>query len=252
MILRKKHFDRFGFRHGIRLNWNLMRRLVKFGGPSGWQMWSEGMAVSLFVLYIGRIGVVEAAATTLAFSVNLIAFIPIVGLGMSVSTLVGQKIGSQEIPLAKRAVFNGLLIGLIYSGIFAVLYFFAPGIFLYAHSSAALGDQFEHIESTSIFLLKFVATYCIFDCIQIIYVSALKGAGDTRFVFLVTIVNSVLFVAVGLVGVNYLSADQELTWWWLIITGWILAYALVFFWRYRQGKWTSMTVMEGTESKQLA
>lgn len=244
LIVRRKQIRKFGLHRGIKPDWRMFRRLIRFGGPSGWQMWIEGMAVSTFVLYIGRIGVVEAAATTLAFSVNLIAFIPIVGLGMSVSTLVGQRIGSKELGLARRAVFNGLLIGMVYSGLFAVIYFFLPQVFLWAHSNAALGENYESIESTSIFLLKFVATYCIFDCIQIIYVSALKGAGDTRFVFVVTVLNSILFVFIGLAGVHYLSAEQQLTWWWTIITAWILAYAVIFYWRYRCGQWTQMTVIE--------
>ena len=264
LIARRKNMKRFGLSRGIRPNWIQMKRLLKFGGPSGWQLWMEGMAISLFVLFIGRIGIVESAATTLAFSVNLIAFIPVVGLGMSVSTLVGQKIGSQEIHLARRAVFYGLMIGLIYSSLFAVLYFAVPHLFLMAHASTALGDSFAEIESTAIFLLKFVATYCIFDCIQIIYASALKGAGDTQFIFIFTIINAILFVALGLAGITLLTADSpavvwlmgaehvddfELTWWWIVITVWILVYALVFFLRFLGGKWTRMSVIDVIRSK---
>ena len=245
LIVRRHNIKKYGLNRGILLKTPLLWRLLKFGGPSGWQLWVEGMAISLFVLYIGKIGIIEAAATTLAFSVNLIAFIPIVGLGMSVTTLVGQRIGSQELDLAKRAVFYGLLIGLAYSLFFALLYLFAPSFFLWAHAKTSLSENFEEIESTAIFLLKFVATYCIFDCIQIIYASALKGAGDTRFIFVITVVNSILFVVLGLVGVQFVGAEHELTWWWLVITTWILLYALTFYLRYRRGKWTRMSVIEG-------
>lgn len=250
LILRRPYIRRFGLNRGFWLKKHLMGRLLKYGGPSGWQMWTEGMAISVFVLYIGRIGVVEAAATTLALSVNMIAFIPLVGLGMSVTTLVGQRIGSGELQLARRAVFFGMVIGMVYSLFFAVLYLFTPGLFLWAHEMAESGENFPEIESTTIFLLKFVASYCIFDCIQIIYISALKGAGDTRFIFLATVVNSTLFVGIGLLGVRLVEPRLELTWWWIIITSWLLMYALIFFFRYRQGKWMRMSVISEPGSPQ--
>lgn len=244
LVVRKPNRKRFGLHRGVRPNTRMLGRLIKYGGPNGWQMWMEGMAISIFVMFVGRIGVVEAAATTLAFSVNLIAFIPIVGLGMSVSTLVGQKIGSQEIHLAKRAVHYGMLIGLLYSAIFALFYFVTPEVFLTVYENDMENGNFEVIKSTTITLLKFVAAYCIFDCIQIIYASALKGAGDTKFVFLITIVNSILFVLFGVLGSSFVPENQELTWWWSIITLWIVGYAIVFYFRYRNGKWTKMSVIE--------
>lgn len=243
LILKKSNWHRFGLRRGIRLNWGLLGRLLRFGGPSGWQLWIEGAAISVFIMFVGRIGVVEAAATTLAFSVNLIAFIPVVGMGMSVSTLVGQKIGSQQLSLANRAVWTGLSISVLYSLVFALLYFLTPRLFLMAHSSASVGPNFEAIESTAVFLLRFVAAYCLFDCVQVIFVSALKGAGDTRFIFFVTIINAILFIVLGILGVYLFRPEYHLTWWWAIITLWIVAYAVVFFLRFRQGQWAKMSVI---------
>lgn len=243
IIFRPVNVERFGLLKGRKFDWSLFRNLFKYGGPSGWQLCMEGIAISLFILFIGKLGHVEAAATTLAFSVNLLAFIPIVGMSMSVSTLVGQQIGARRPDLAKRAVWNGLCISLAYSSAFALLYVFWPSLFLLAHRMETHANS-EIIETQAIFLLKFVAFYCVFDAFQVTYAAALKGAGDTTFILWCTVVNSIFFVTLGIAGMNFISVENQLAWWWGIITGWILMYAVVFVLRYRTGKWMEMSVID--------
>jgi MATE family multidrug resistance protein len=54
---------------------------------------------------------------------------------------------------------------------------------------------FSEIYQYSIVLLRFVAVYSIFDTLNIIFTSAIKGAGDTRFVMFMTVLLS-LFVLI--------------------------------------------------------
>ena len=248
ILFRPVNIERFGLLTGKKFDWNLFRRLFRYGGPSGWQLCMEGVAISLFILFIGRLGHVEAAATTLAFSVNLLAFIPIVGMSMSVSTLVGQQIGARRTDLAKRAVWNGLWISLVYSSIFAMFYLFWPTLFLLAHRLETHSNSVL-IESQAVFLLRFIAVYCVFDAFQVTYAAALKGAGDTMFILWCTILNSIGFVTVGIVGLSFVPVENRLAWWWAIITGWILMFAVVFAIRYRTGKWTTMSVIELNSSE---
>jgi MATE family multidrug resistance protein len=244
LMLRRENREPFGLQTGFKLDRRLLGRLFRFGFPSGCQLWLEGLAISLFVLFIGQIGEMEAAATTIAFSLNLLAFIPVVGMGMSVSILVGERIGSNEVHLAKRAVRNGLIISLLYSLFFVVLYLFTPHFFLLAHAAGTQGAHYDGIQSTTVFLLRFVAFYCLFDCVQIIYSSALRGAGDTRFILVATLFNSVFFVTIGISGSYLIDVSFALTWWFSMITGWILGFAMIFWWRYRAEVWTGMSVIQ--------
>ena len=177
------------------------------------------------------------------FSINLLIIFPVFGLGMGCSTIVGQKIGEHQPDLASRATWTTLALGLIYTGIFAILYFLAPGIFLFAHASE--GSEYLEIKHLVILYLKFVALYCIFDTIQIVFVSAIKGAGDTRFVVIVTIITALLFVGGGSFGASLFSdPNAKVNWWWISLTGWILILSVVYWLRFRQGKWKSMSVIE--------
>ncbi|HUP82402.1 MAG TPA: MATE family efflux transporter, partial [Pirellula sp.] len=106
------------------LKWDfpLMRRLVHFGWPAGVSVVAEAVCFASIMMIVGRLGEVEADATTLALGVNLIAFIPLVGLGTAVGVLVAKYLVREKVESAKRMVFSGLLIGIAYSMIFGVLY----------------------------------------------------------------------------------------------------------------------------------
>lgn len=221
----------------------LLGRLLKYGVPNGLQFVIEGFSITLFILFIGRIGTEAAAATTLAFSVNMLAFVPVFGLGMAVSTVVGQQIGKGTPQFAARATLVGMGMAAIYTSAFGVLYVGFPDL-LFTGFAAGIVD-FEEVRDLAVILLRFVAAYCLLDAIQLVFVSALKGAGDTWFVLLATGTVASLLIATGFVGARLFDwGADELFWWWAIITGWVWSIAVVFGLRFWGGKWQEMSVIE--------
>jgi len=232
---------------GTRTKWRfdvgLMKRFLHFGLPNGLQFSIEGLAITFFFVVIPTISESAAAAASLVFSINLLIIFPVFGLGMGCSALVGQKIGEEQPDLASRATWNALILGLIYTSIFAMAYLFAPNLFLFAHETD--GSEFVQIKDLVITYMKFVAVYCIFDTVQIVFVSAIKGAGDTRFVVIVTIVTALLFVGAGYGGSTlFQQPNAKVNWWWLSLTGWILLLSIIYWLRFKQGTWKTMSVIE--------
>ena len=222
-----------------------MVRLLRYGVANGFQFCIEGVAITVFVLIIGSYSEDASAATALAFSINMIVFVPILGLGTAVTTLVGQQIGKQKPELAERAVWTALLLGLIYTGIFATAYVLVPNWFLLAHQMDA--KEKETIKDLAIVLLSFVAAYCLFDTVQIVFVSAIKGAGDTMFVVVITILSAIGFLAAGKVADGFIvggETERSVFWWWWCLTGWIVFLSVAYLSRFLQGKWRKMTVIE--------
>jgi len=87
-----------------------------------------------------------------------------------------------------------------------------------------------------------VAAYNLLDATQMILVGALKGAGDTRFLLVVS-----LFLASLLAGFSYLSVQVwQLSVYgcWVLIVLWCTLSAVIYVLRFRQGKWRSMRVIE--------
>ena len=234
---------RHGLWTGRRFDVGLTRRFLRFGAPQGFHFLLEGAAITLFIMLMGAISERASAATAIAFSANLVAFVPIMGLGTAVTTLVGREIGRNRIALAERATRVALTLGIVYASVFSLLYLLAPVLFVGMHE--ALDGLVKPEVETARWMLKFVAAYCVFDAIQLLFQAALKGAGDTTFIMLTTIVLSTLFVVGGIFGANqYATELPKILWWWWMLTAWIVGLSLVFGWRFAVGKWKSMTVIE--------
>jgi MATE family multidrug resistance protein len=229
------------------IDWGLFRRLLRFGLPSGLPQLVEGLAFTVLTISIASAGVIAGAATSIAFTINAVAFVPMIGLNIAVSTLVGQKLGENRPELAERATWTALQIGMAYTGLFAILYLAAPHSFLTLHSTFASDENFAFVRATTITLLRFVALYCFFDATQIMLVGALRGAGDTRFILGATSLTAIAFVAIGRL------AEQAFDWhargislwgWWWVMTLWIFTLGVIYFLRFLGGKWKSMRVIE--------
>ncbi len=230
------------FSEGWAFDQALLLRLVKYGWPAGVSTLAESISFSVIMLLVGQLGPQAMAATTLALGVNMIAFIPMLGLGMSVGVLVGQRLTERRIDVAQRSVRSGLWIAIVYSGLFAVLYGVFPDTVLSVYSIGTDPARYAEMRPIVLPILWFIALYCIFDAIQIIFVGALKGAGDTSYVLFGNVISG--FVTIGLGKIIGDQIHGGLYWWWGVVTAWVLAMAIMFAARYLQGGWKTKRVIE--------
>jgi MATE family multidrug resistance protein len=77
---------------------------------------------------------------------------------------------------------------------------------------------------------------------QIIFVGALKGAGDTWFIMGVALAVSFTSLSIGYAG-EKLFGWEVIGWWW-VLTAWIFALGVIYLARFIQGRWKSMRVIE--------
>ena len=104
----------------------LFLRLLRFGFPNGVQMLVDLASWTLFVQMIGKLGTQPLAATSLAFNLNTLVFIPLLGVGTAVMTLTGQRIGGQRPELAVRTTWLAFGMSAGYIAVFAAIYVLAP------------------------------------------------------------------------------------------------------------------------------
>jgi MATE family multidrug resistance protein len=227
---------------GRRFDPALMRRILYYGGPNGLQFLVEVAAFSLFILLVGRLGAEAMAATTLAFNVNSVAFVPMIGLGIAVTTMVGQQLGRNRPDMAARATWTAFRMALTYMGTLAVSYVLVPDVFMMGHAAGVSAEEFTALRDVTVVLLRFVAAYCLFDAALIIFTGAIKGAGDTPFILLTELVMAPLPVLASWLGVAFFGGG--LLWCWTAITAWISALGVIFLARFLQGRWREMRVIE--------
>ena len=228
---------------GWRPNARLMGRLWRYGGPGGLQTFIEVAAFTVFLMLVGRLGEVPLAATTLAFTVNNLAWVPMWGLGTAVTAIVGQQLGRNRPELAARATWTALGIALAYMGTMALL--LRGGARLVP--DGLRGGDFRRRSSDrcgrlTVVLLRFVAAYCLFDALNVVFVSAIRGAGDMRFILLTTLVMSPPPLLAAWWGVA--RQGWGLLWCWVVITAWVCSLGLIYLARFLQGRWRQMRVIE--------
>ncbi len=238
--------DTFHTIKGWRLEKDLFVRLLRYGFPSGVQFFLEMAGFTAFVLLVGRLGIASLAATNIAFNINTLAFMPMIGCGIAVSVLVGQYLGGDKPDRAQSVVYSGFHLTLVYMISIAAAYVLVPDVFVAPFALRADPEGFSEIYGYSIILLRFVAVYSVFDTMNIIFCSAIKGAGDTRYVMLVTVILSVfVFVLPVYLAVDVFELGLMVA--WVFATAYITILGFIFYFRFLGGKWKTMRVIERTE-----
>jgi MATE family multidrug resistance protein len=107
-------------------------------------------------------------------------------------------------------------------------------------------QEFPEIYGYSIILLRFVAVYSVFDTMNIVFCAAIKGAGDTRYVMLITVILSVLvFILPVYLAVVVFEFGLMVA--WIFATAYIISLGFIFYLRFLGGKWKAMRVIERRE-----
>ncbi len=243
LVFRQVHERTYGVRSAWRPQPALVARLVRFGAPAGLQMFVDMFAFTFFLLMVGRLGRDALAASNIACSINLLAFMPMMGFSIAVSTLVGQAIGRGQPTDGITATRSALHLTSVYMWVLAAVFVLAPSplVELFRPPAAEAAD-FVAVRGLTVNLLRFVACYSLLDALNVIYSGALRGAGDTTFIGW-TIAGLSLGLVVLPIGLGVLVFGTGLYVLWGIVTVYVCALALVFRWRFRRGRWMDMRVI---------
>ncbi|MCF8041604.1 MAG: MATE family efflux transporter [Desulfarculaceae bacterium] len=247
-VFRKRNEHAFAVRRAWAWDSVLMRRMLRYGLPGGVQFFLDILVFTFFVFMVGRLGRAELAATNIVIAINTLSFMPMVGMSVAVSTLVGQAIGAGKPSGGVRATTSTLHIALVYMGLVALAFVFLPRELLsFFHTDGAPAAAHIHMVELGVELLRFVAVYSMFDAMVLVYIGSLKGAGDIYFVMW-----SMALVCVGLVIVPLLVGVEALGlglyFIWGCVTMYVVVLGLILRWRYSRGLWKKMRVIEAAPS----
>jgi multidrug resistance protein, MATE family len=242
LILLPRFRERYRMWSGRGFSPALFKRLLRYGGPSGLQLFVEIAGFTLFLLLVGNLGKEAMAATTLAFNINCLAFVPTLGLGMALSIVVGQQLGHNNPHLAERATWTSLRLAWVYMGTMCLVYLFLPNLILMGHELGTSPAEFAKLRDTTVVLLRFVAAYCMFDAMCVVFSGALKGAGDTRFILMTSLVLTPMPVTAAWIGIHFFNLG--LLWCWVVITLWVCSIGVIYLLRFLHGRWRHMRVIE--------
>lgn len=242
LLVRRGRQEGYPFLATLKFDLPMIKRMLNFGFPNGVQMLLDVGAFTAFLILVGRLGTEQQAATNLAFTLNSLAFVPMLGMGTAVLTLVGRRIGEGQTELASRTVWTAMLVSGIYMVTFAAIYLTIPEVILSPLLQGEDHVTFAEIKPLVVNLLKFVAIYTLFDAMAIVFGSAIRGAGETRFSMIFTV--SAGWCIMVLPTVWAIQTEQGLYTCWAAATTFIIILGIGFLLRFRQGNWKRVEMIE--------
>jgi MATE family multidrug resistance protein len=245
LFLSRRYQTEYRTREGFQWDSRLFVMLLRYGLPSGVQFFLDVGAFAVFVLLIGRLGEANLAATNIVMSIEMLSFLPMVGVSIATATLVGEYIGREQTALAEKSVRSALRMALGYMIVMALLYVLFPEPFLELfREQGRSGTGFDQIVETGRIILRLVAIFTIFDTMFIVYSGALKGAGDTRFAMWAQVLIAwIFFVPPTYFIVEYLNLGLMAVWTWCVV--YVICLGTTFWLRFRSGRWKTIRMAGG-------
>ena len=205
-------------------------RMLRIGFPVGIQYLLEVGVFNAVALLMGVQATSTLAAHQVAINLASFTFMMPLGIGSAAAVLVGQAIGRNDAPAARRAAVAGLTAGIGVSAFSAALFLTVP-TFL-----AGLYVRESGVVALAATLIPLAGVFQLFDGMQAVAGGALRGAADTRAAMVANILG---FWAVGLPLGLYLSYARALgpagLWWGLVAGLGAVAGVLLFRLRWRFG-----------------
>jgi MATE family multidrug resistance protein len=240
----KKNQTDFALWTGRKLNWELSKRFLRYGLPSGLQWSLEGLAFTIFLVIMGNFpnGEVALASSSIATTILMLAVLPSLGIAQAVMILVGQHLGEHKPDEAERATWSGLQVSVIYMLFMSLSFLLIPQFYLSWFKNESNPELWRNVQAMVPLLLIYIAIFATLDGVNLNLSFALKGAGDTKFVSLV----SLLLPWPVMILPTYLMKDWQgaVYWAWGAATVYGMALALTYYLRFRGAKWKSMTVIK--------
>lgn len=213
-----------------------LKRLLQIGYPAALEQGVFQIGFFVFLILIGNYYGTEAFAAY-NIGVNLLAICWTVGFGFSIagSTLVGQHLGADDHEAAARSGWRSTGWAMLSMGSLGVL------IMVFAEELAVyfIGDQPVTVKHTVEFTYILGAMMPLM-AIEMAVGGSLRGAGDTRFPLIATLL--------GLVGMRCGLASLAtylglpVFWVYASLIGDYVLKAILLTWRFYNGRWKSIVV----------
>ena len=156
-----------------------IRRVLRTGLPVGGQ-WVIGMlSFAVFSTVIARMGDRSAAASQAFVILLSVSFMQAIGISIASATLVGRYIGAGDLPSAHKSFRSSEKLAGVLGAAIALLFVAFPEFLLRIFT-----DDMEVVRLGRGLLLV-GAAFQFFDAFGIVAGGSLRGAGDTRWPFLV-------------------------------------------------------------------
>ncbi len=237
---------KFGTRRAWRPSWPHIKDLLRIGWPGGVMFGNEMLCWTYFMVFlVGKFGKVHQTAGWIAHQWMTLSFMPAVGLSVAVTATVGKSMGMRRPDMATQRMYTGLKVALCYMGTCGLLFFLLREqmIGLFIEETTPEADRALLIRLGSGMLIA-TACFQLFDAVAMIVNGALRGAGDTIWPGVATMILSwTIIVGGGDLMVRF-APQLESIGPWIAAALYIAALCCAFYARFLSGRWKTMDLVK--------
>jgi MATE family multidrug resistance protein len=239
LFLSAKYNGRFQTRSSGRFDPAKFRGILRLGGPIAFQWVLDiGSWFVFLTLLMSRFGTQSMAASNIGLQLMHLSFMPAIGLGIGMCSLIGHAIGEGKPDLAVRRANVGMWMTGLFMGAIGLVFWLAG-----PHLMGLLSKDAEVIRLGANVLI-WAAIFQVFDAAQIVYVNALRGAGDTRWPAIAVAAHCwIIFIGGGYLMAKYYP-ELGLNGPWMTCTLYITLLGLVLRWRFNRGAWRKIDLFK--------
>ncbi len=222
----------------FRLDRPLMVELLRKGTPSGAEFFLNMLAFQIIVLLFQRQGETSATAASIMFSWDMVSFVPLVGVEIGVTSLVGRYAGARNFAAVRRALRSGIKLGWLFSAVVLVAFVAFPGVLVDVFRGAPPSVAFLEGRALAIDMVRIASIYVSIEAILLVFTGALRGVGDTLFAMLASsglhwLLVLALFITLEVLKLSTLTG-------WIVLVAVFFAFPVAFGLRWKSGRWRRM------------
>ncbi len=227
-LLRVKDSYRVELRR-IRFHWDMLKRVVRFGLPSGVQNSIIAIANVVVQSNINHFGDAAMAGVGAYSKIEGFGFLPITSFTMAMTTFVGQNLGAGQIERTKRGARFGTITSVLLAELIGV------AVFIFAPQLIATFDTSPDVIAYGVDKARTsVLFYCLLAFSHAM-ASILRGAGKA------VVPMFVMMICWCIIRVSFLAIAVPLTGsiqmvYWVYPLTWFLS-SVTFLWYYRRIDW---------------
>ncbi len=237
IILLPSYRKRYQNFKNLKIKTNIISAIFKISLPVSFQNVFILIGFLSFIAIIGLIGTVEQAATQAIISTLFISFLPCFGFGIAVQTLVGNNLGARKYNLAKLYGFETAKVTTVYTVILSIIYMSIPQYVL------LIVTNNQSIIEMAVPALRIAGFTQLFYGVGIVLANGLQAAGRTMYVMKAEVIaNLLIFVPLSYFLGVYLGLG--LTWAWLALPVYIMAYTGMMYIKFNSGTWFTKIPIE--------
>ena len=212
------------FKYIVNLKLDKLWELMKLSIPSSLQEGAFSISRLLSTLMIMQIGTIAFSANQITTTIESISFMPGWGFAVAATALVGHKIGEKNYKKAKEYAYTCALLGTIIMCICGIFFILTPKFLI---GSFIKESEVEAIRLGALCLMV-ASVEQPFMAISMILGGALKGAGDTKTPFIVSLFSSWVIRLPLMFYFVYILKTSVVNVWWITTIQWFIDGTLIF------------------------